>query len=90
MSRRTQYQYEPLVTPESWQGEERRFALRLGMILDALHQRVGWAQSADRLHPVGSVYLSADAAAQPERLFGGAWETLTSPMEGVHAWKRTA
>ena len=91
MKRRTQtqYQYEPLVTPESWQGEERRFAIRLGMILDALHQRIGYLLSPDRAYPVGSVYLTSSEA-NPGKLFGGTWEALESPLAGVSAWRRTA
>ena len=33
------YQYEPLVTPRGWNGEELRFALRLTQILDDLYQK---------------------------------------------------
>ncbi|MBR5545365.1 MAG: hypothetical protein IKU70_00060 [Clostridia bacterium] len=32
-------QYEPLVTPEKWTGDEKRFALRLTQLLDELHAR---------------------------------------------------
>lgn len=32
-------QYEPLVTPEKWSGDERRFALRLTQLMDELHAR---------------------------------------------------
>ena len=32
----TAYQHEPLITPASWQGEERRFAIRLGQLMDQL------------------------------------------------------
>ena len=39
--KKAQYQYEPLVTPEGWQGSERRFAIRLTELLDALFQRLG-------------------------------------------------
>lgn len=34
-------QYEPLVTPAGWTGDEKRFALRLTQILDELYERVG-------------------------------------------------
>lgn len=33
------YQYEPLVTPSSWKGEERQFAIRLTQLLDQLFAR---------------------------------------------------
>ena len=91
MTRRTgaQYQYEPLVTPESWQGEERRFSIRLGMILDTLHQRIGYLLSPDRVHPVSSVYLTFSGE-NPGRLFGGIWEAVESPMANAAAWRRTA
>lgn len=36
-----QYQYEPLMTPEGWQGSARRFALRLTELMDTLFQRMG-------------------------------------------------
>ena len=29
-------QHEPLLTPPKWQGEERRFAIRLGQMLEEL------------------------------------------------------
>lgn len=34
-------QYEPLVTPAGWTGDEKRFAVRLTQILDELYERVG-------------------------------------------------
>jgi len=30
------YQHEPLRTPAAWQGEERRFAIRLGQLVEQL------------------------------------------------------
>ena len=32
-------QYEPLVTPEKWTGDEKRFVLRLTQLLDQLFAR---------------------------------------------------
>lgn len=32
-------QYEPLVTPEKWSGDEKRFVLRLTQLLDELFTR---------------------------------------------------
>lgn len=34
-------QYEPLVTPAGWTGDEKRFAVRLTQILDELHTKLG-------------------------------------------------
>jgi len=39
--KRNQYQYEPLITPETWQDSARRFALRLTELMDMLFQRIG-------------------------------------------------
>lgn len=87
-STQTLYQYEPLITPESWEGEERRFSIRLSLILDKLHQRIG--QMPSRMHPVGSIYLSA-LDTDPARFFGGVWEKIDfSAVPEAHAWKRTA
>lgn len=35
------YQYEPLITPSEWSGEERNFSIRLTQILDNLHAKIG-------------------------------------------------
>lgn len=32
------YQHEPLLTPSGWQGEEKRFAIRLGQLMEQLFQ----------------------------------------------------
>ena len=32
-------QYEPLITPEKWSGDEKRFALRLTQLMDELFSR---------------------------------------------------
>lgn len=37
------YQYEPLVTPSKWNGEERRFSIRLSQLLDDLFRKQGAA-----------------------------------------------
>lgn len=37
--RTTPYQYEPLVTPSKWSGDELRFSVRLTQILDDLYQK---------------------------------------------------
>lgn len=80
------YQYEPLITPQSWQGDEQRFSIRLTELLDDLHRRQGQldariaslqAASAtiDRVYPVGSLYMSA-VDTSPADLFGGEWERI--------------
>lgn len=45
--RASMVQYEPLVTPEKWSGDEKRFALRLTQLMDelfakqaSLHKRI--------------------------------------------------
>ena len=37
----TIHQYEPLVMPEGWKDDERRFALKLSELLDLLFHRQG-------------------------------------------------
>ena len=32
----TVYQHEPLLTPSAWQGEDRRFAIRLAQMMEQL------------------------------------------------------
>lgn len=32
-------QYEPLMTPEKWSGDEKRFALRLTQLMDELFEK---------------------------------------------------
>lgn len=33
-------QYEPLVTPERWTGDEKRFAMRLTQLMDELFEKL--------------------------------------------------
>ena len=33
------YQHEPVVPPMNWYGDERRFALRLGQLVDDLYNK---------------------------------------------------
>ena len=40
-------QYEPLVTPSAWTGDEKRFAVRLTQILDELYEKVGTVRKSD-------------------------------------------
>ena len=37
-------QYEPLITPEKWTGDERRFALRLTQLMDEVFVRISSLQ----------------------------------------------
>lgn len=39
--RPTTYQYEPLITPSSWHGDERQFSIRLTQIIDDIYQKYG-------------------------------------------------
>lgn len=41
-------QYEPLVTPSGWTGDEKRFAVRLTQILDELYEKFGSLRKSDR------------------------------------------
>lgn len=53
-------------------------------------QQSGQTQAAQAISPwpVGAVYMAADAAHDPEKLFGGKWEQVTSPKEGLYTWER--
>lgn len=46
MARKPQniYQYEPLVTPTQWTGDERLLVLRLTQIVDDLYAKIGRLQ----------------------------------------------
>lgn len=35
------YQHEPLVIPFRWSGDERQFAVRLGLLIDELYRKIG-------------------------------------------------
>ena len=37
-------QYEPLITPEKWAGDEKRFALRLTQLMDELFAKMASVQ----------------------------------------------
>lgn len=39
------YQYEPLITPSRWTGEERQLVQRLTQIVDDLYGKVGKLQA---------------------------------------------
>lgn len=73
------YQYEPLVTPTSWVGDEQQFSIRLTQILDDLYQKVGTLRrsvvTTEDVYPVGSIFIAAKNV-NPETLFGGKWERL--------------
>lgn len=86
------YQHEPLLTPSSWTGEARRFAIRLGQLADDLYLRLGALRTQVEAicdpYPVGSVYLAAHEVS-PGALFGGTWEALENEG-GLFRWKRIA
>ena len=43
----------------------------------------------DLLYPIGGIYISTNNI-DPGTFIGGTWETITSPITGSYAWKRTA
>lgn len=46
MARKPQnvYQYEPLITPSGWAGDERQLVLRLTQIVDDLYAKISLLQ----------------------------------------------
>lgn len=86
------YQYEPLITPQSWQGEEQRFSIRLTQLLDELHRTQG--QCAARLTELESKAASqkpsltfadvypvgsvylSSSNTNPSETFGGTWKLV--------------
>lgn len=91
--RLTTYQYEPLVTPSKWQGDELRFSVRLTQILDDLYQKfsslrtgsgsasVAIADDANKLGGIeASKYaLKTGTVANAKKLGGKAPEYYLSP-----------
>lgn len=82
--RATTYQYEPLITPSAWHGDERQFSIRLTQIVDDLYQKYSALRqklkeigtpSALEIYPVGSIYMSVNLV-DPGTLFGGTWERI--------------
>lgn len=57
----TEQSYEPLVTPESWKGDELRFSVRLTQILDGLFARLR-AMRAELAGKLGKTEQAADSA----------------------------
>ena len=68
--RATPYQYEPLVTPGNWRGDELRYAVRLTQIVDDLYQKYSSlknarTQAAEPEEPTDSDMQSILSAAYP-------------------------
>lgn len=92
----TEQSYEPLVTPESWKGDELRFSVRLTQILDGLFARLRAmrAELADKLGKTeqaadsaklggvsaGSFALKTDTAPNAEKLGGKMPEYYLTPV----------
>ena len=57
----TEQSYEPLVTPESWKGDELRFSVRLTQILDGLFARLR-AMRTELAGKLGRTEQAADSA----------------------------
>ena len=57
----TEQSYEPLVTPESWKGDELRFSVRLTQILDGLFARLR-AMRTELAGKLGKTEQAADSA----------------------------
>lgn len=91
--RPTTYQYEPLVTPSKWQGDELRFSVRLTQILDDLYQKFSSLRTgsgsasvviADDANKLGGIEASKYAlktgtVANANKLGGKAPEYYLSP-----------
>jgi len=60
--RTTTYQYEPLVTPESWKGDEQRFSQRLTQIIDDLYAK--FSRHKERLDALAGE--DTDTPSEPE------------------------
>lgn len=92
----TEQSYEPLVTPESWKGDELRFSVRLTQILDGLFARLRamrtelagklgkTEQAADSAKlggvSAGSFALKTDTAPNAEKLGGKVPEYYLTPV----------
>lgn len=90
------YQYEPLVTPAKWQGDERRFSIRLSQLLDDLFGKFGRADTRLRAleegtgssvapldaYPVGSIFMSSENV-NPGETFGGEWELVDKLLKAA-------
>ena len=70
------YQYEPLVTPSSWRGDEQRFSIRLTQIIDDLYQKYSaLRQKTKNVEPSAP----ADEPVDADTLNGKAPEYYLSP-----------
>lgn len=57
------YQYEPLVTPSTWKGDEQRFSVRLTQIIDDLYQKFS-ALRQKSVEPVDAKTLDGKQATE--------------------------
>ena len=48
-----------------------------------------FATFRESIYPIGGIYISTNNI-DPGTFIGGTWETITSPITGSYAWKRTA
>lgn len=56
------YQYEPLITPSGWHGDEQRYAVRLNQLLDDIYNKLGGRRNTDGSVELGmySFYISSN------------------------------
>jgi hypothetical protein len=83
-------QHEPLKVPGRWGADERKFVMQLENLFDRIFYRLSklGKEAVLAAHPPDSIYISGNNT-DPAELFGGTWETLTSPITGTYAWRRT-
>lgn len=63
------YQYEPLITPSEWSGEERNFSIRLTQILDNLHAKIGALTGKAPVREITAADLSSKSTADRAALY---------------------
>lgn len=63
------YQYEPLITPSEWTGEERNFSIRLTQILDNLHAKIGALSGKAPVREITAADLASKSTADRAALY---------------------